>query len=68
MGSVLTLPTTGALINRWGAGAVVRAVRPRRRCSGSAAPAIGAGVLASVPVTAVGLFFYGVGIGSGTSR
>ena len=63
MGSVLTLPTTGALINRWGAAAVVRAASAIGLV-GLAGAAIGASVLTSVPVAALGLFFYGVGIGS----
>ena len=63
MGSVLTLPTTGALINRWGAATVVRAASTVGLI-GLGGAAIGAGVLTSVPVAAFGLFFYGVGIGS----
>jgi MFS family permease len=62
-GSVLTLPTAGALINRWGAGAVVRAASTIGLL-GLALAAVGASVLSTVPVTAVGLFFYGVGIGA----
>jgi MFS family permease len=63
LGSVLTLPTTGALINRWGAAAVVRSASTIGLL-GLGGAAIGASVLSSVPLTAVGLFFYGVGIGS----
>ena len=37
---------------------------PRSACSASVAPRSGPGVLTSVPVAALGLFFYGVGIGS----
>jgi fucose permease len=61
-GSVLSLPTTGALINRFGTVGVVRA--------GSTAGLAGmllAGIGAStglVALTAVGLFGYGMGIGT----
>ena len=63
MGSVLTLPTTGALINRWGAATVVRGASTIGLL-GLGGAAIGASVLTSVQVAAFGLFFYGVGIGS----
>ncbi|WP_374455787.1 MFS transporter [Nocardioides sp.] len=60
LGSVLALPTSGALINRWG---TVRIVR-----FGSAAATIGMltaalGLGQLLPVTVVGLFVYGLGIG-----
>ena len=61
-GSVLSLPTTGAFINRFGTGTVVRA--------GASSAAVGlllagAGAEAGlVPLTAVGLFAYGVGTGT----
>ncbi len=62
LGSVLSLPTSGLLIGRWGAGAVVRA--------GAVASVLGVGlaalsveVLASVPTCAVGLLAYGAGVG-----
>ena len=62
-GSVLTLPTTGALINRWGAALVVRAASVVGLL-GLAVAALGASVFTDVATTAIGLFFYGVGIGS----
>lgn len=62
-GSVLTLPTTGALINRWGAGTVVRG-GVLFDVVGLIGAAVGAAVLESVPVTAVFLFLYGLGVGS----
>lgn len=61
-GSVLTLPTTGALINRWGAARIVR-VGVTFDAIGIAVAAVGIGVLDSVPVTAAGLMAYGLGIG-----
>jgi MFS family permease len=63
IGSVLTLPTTGALINRWGAAAVVRA-GVTAGLLGLLVAALGAGVGANVPLAAAGLFAYGLGIGS----
>jgi MFS family permease len=63
IGSVLTLPTTGALINRWGAAAVVRA-GVTAGLLGLLVAAVGAGVAANVPLAAAGLFAYGLGIGS----
>lgn len=62
IGSVLTLPTAGALINRIGAAQVVRG-GVIATVLGLGTAALGTGVLHSVPVVAVGLFFYGVGIG-----
>ncbi|CAM3854023.1 MFS transporter [Smaragdicoccus niigatensis] len=62
VGSVLTLPTAGALINRIGAAHVVR-VGVIAAVFGLGTTAIGTGVLQSVPVVGVGLFCYGVGIG-----
>ncbi|MDP3890706.1 hypothetical protein, partial [Nocardioides sp.] len=61
-GSVLTLPTTGALINRFGAALVVRA-GVVADVVGLAVVAVGAGVLGDLTVTAVGLFLYGLGVG-----
>lgn len=61
-GSVLTLPTTGALINRWGAGLVVR-VGVSSVAVGLTVAAVGADTLGSVPLCAVGLFLYGLGVG-----
>lgn len=62
-GSVITLPTTGALINRWGADRVVR-VAVGFDVVGLVGAALGATVLGSVPVTAVSLFLYGLGVGT----
>ncbi|WP_240617188.1 MFS transporter [Nocardioides speluncae] len=62
-GSVLTLPTTGALIQRWGADRVVRA-GALSAAVGMVVAAVGVGFLGSVALTAVGLFFYGLGTGS----
>ena len=62
-GSVLTLPTTGALINRWGARTVVR-VGVGADVVGLVVAGLGAGVWENVPVTAAGLFVYGLGVGS----
>lgn len=61
-GSVLTMPATGALINRWGAARVVR-VGVSFDAVGIAVAAVGIDVWGSVPVTAVGLMAYGLGIG-----
>jgi fucose permease len=61
-GSVLTLPTTGAFIDRFGAAAVAR-VGVASDAVGLAVAAVGVGVLGSVPLTAVGLFAYGLGVG-----
>ena len=62
VGSVTALPTTGALINRWGA---IRIVRLGVSCdsAGLAIVAVGVGVLESVPVAAAGLMLYGLGVG-----
>ncbi|MDO7868364.1 MFS transporter [Nocardioides jiangxiensis] len=63
VGSVLTLPSSGALITRWGAAAVLR-------CGvtiglvGLTTAACAVDVLASVPLTVVGLMAYGLGSGS----
>jgi fucose permease len=62
-GSVLTLPTTGALINRLGAARVVR-LAALVGLLGLAGATLGASVAEQVGLAAVGLFFYGVGIGS----
>lgn len=61
-GSVLTLPTTGALINRFGAAMVVR-FGVLAGTVGLGIVAIGAGVLGDLTATAVGLFLYGLGVG-----
>ena len=62
IGSVLTLPTTGALINRWGAARVVR-FGITADAIGIAVAAVGTGVLGSIAVAGVGLFLHGLGIG-----
>lgn len=61
-GSVLTMPATGALIDRWGAARIVR-TGVGFDTAGLAVAAVGVGVLESVPVTALGLMAYGLGIG-----
>ncbi len=61
-GSVLSLPSTGGLVDRWGAARVVR-VGVVADVVGLAAAGLGAGVLGSVWLTAAGLFVYGVGVG-----
>ncbi|PVG83352.1 MFS transporter [Nocardioides gansuensis] len=61
-GSVLTLPTTGTMITRWGADRVVR-IGVGADTIGLLVAAVGAGVLGSMPVAAAGLFAYGLGIG-----
>jgi fucose permease len=60
VGSVVALPTTGALINRWGTVVIVRA--------GAAAATVGMltaalGLGNVLPMTVAGLFVYGLGIG-----
>lgn len=62
-GSVLTLPTTGALIQRWGAAGVVR-VGVTAGSIGLLVAAVGAGPAGDVALTAVGLVLYGLGTGS----
>lgn len=62
-GSVLTLPTSGALIHRWGAARIVRAGAVAAML-GLLVIALGAGVLGLVPLAAAGLFVYGLGTGS----
>ncbi|SDD73772.1 MFS transporter [Nocardioides lianchengensis] len=61
-GSVLTLPTTGALIQRSSAATVVRLGAAFDAC-GLVLASLGAGVLELVPLAAVGLFVHGIGIG-----
>lgn len=61
-GSVLALPSTGRLIERWSPGAVLRA-GALVDGTGLLLAACGAFWLESVPVAAVGLFVHGVGIG-----
>lgn len=62
LGSVLALPAAGTLIRRTSAGAVVRAAGVAVAV-GLPVAALGATLLDSVLVTAVGLFVYGVGVG-----
>jgi MFS family permease len=61
-GSVIALPSTGALIDRWGAARMVR-VGVTADAIGLTLAAVGAQVAGSVGVTALGLFVYGLGIG-----
>ncbi len=61
-GSVLSLPTTGALINRWGAAAVVR-VGVVADVLGLVVITVGTDLLGTIAVAAVGLFVYGMGVG-----
>lgn len=61
-GSVLTLPTTGALIQRSSAATVVRLGAAFDAC-GLVLASVGAGVTELVWLTAVGLFVHGIGIG-----
>jgi MFS family permease len=61
-GSVLTLPTTGALIQRSSAASVVRLGAVLDVC-GLVLAAIGAGVAEVLPLAALGLFLHGVGVG-----
>lgn len=60
VGSVVALPTTGALINRWGTVVIVRA-GAAAATAGMLAAAFGLGHV--LPVTVAGLFVYGLGIG-----
>jgi fucose permease len=59
-GSLLALPSAGALVHRFSARGVVQS---GTTCAavGLLVAGIGAGPLGQVPVAAVGLFFYGVG-------
>lgn len=61
-GSVLTLPTTGALIQRSSAATVVRLGAAFDAC-GLVLASVGAGVTEQVPLAALGLFVHGIGIG-----
>lgn len=60
LGSVLALPTSGALINRWGTVVIVR-FGAAAATTGMVAAALGLGHV--LPVTVAGLFVYGLGIG-----
>ena len=65
-GSLLALPASGRLVERFGAAGVVRS-GPFSPPSASAwSPSVPR--VSAVPVAAVGLFSYGVGTGCGTSR
>ena len=61
-GSVLALPSSGWLIRRLSAGAVVRA-GVVLCAAGLVVTALGAAVASFVPLAAVGLFAYGIGTG-----
>jgi MFS family permease len=61
-GSILAMPTAGGFINRWGAAGVVR-VGVTADVVGLITAALGIAVWGSVPVTAFGLFLYGLGVG-----
>jgi MFS family permease len=61
-GSVLALPASGRLIERWSAAAVVRGGAVLVAL-GLLAAAVGTVALGSVPVVTLGLFAYGVGTG-----
>jgi len=63
IGSVLSLPTAGANVQRFGARRVVVAAT-LVEAVGLVLVAVGAGVLESVPATALGLFLVGLGTGT----
>jgi MFS family permease len=63
VGSVIALPTSGAMVQRFGARRVVSAASAIN-ATGLLLLALGAGVLGLVPVTAVGMFLMGLGIGN----
>ncbi|TCJ23205.1 MFS transporter [Nocardioides jejuensis] len=63
VGSVLTLPSSGALITRWGASTVLRA-GVTIGLVGLVVAALSVGVLGTVPLTVAGLMAYGLGSGS----
>lgn len=62
LGSVLALPTAGGLVRRTSAAAVVRG-GGALVVSGLLLVGVGVDVLGAVPLAAVGLFVYGVGVG-----
>ena len=62
VGSVLALPASGTMIRHTSAGTVVRAGGVAAAV-GLPLVAVGAAVLGSAPVAALGLFVYGVGVG-----
>lgn len=61
-GSVLGLPSAGALVDRWGAARVVRGGLVAD-VVGLVVAGVGATMAGSVWITAAGLFVYGVGVG-----
>lgn len=61
-GSLLAMPASGRLIERWSAAAVVRAGAVLVTV-GLVVAAVGTAGLASVPVVGAGLFAYGIGTG-----
>jgi fucose permease len=61
-GSMLALPSTGWLVTRTSAGAVVR-LGALFSAVGLGIGAVGAAMVSMVPVAAVGLFTYGIGTG-----
>jgi fucose permease len=61
-GSLIALPSSGRLIDRWSAATVLR-TGALLVAVGLCAAAVGAGTAGSVAVTAAGLFVYGVGTG-----
>ncbi len=63
IGSLLSLPTAGATVQRFGARRVVVAAT-LVEAAGLLLVAFGAGVLATVPVAAAGLFLVGLGTGT----
>ncbi|MEO9325521.1 MFS transporter [Nocardioides sp. C4-1] len=63
IGSLLALPTSGALVARFGAARVVQ-VGVVADAIGLVVAGVGAEVLGSVPVTAAGLLVYGAGVGA----
>ncbi|GGO87722.1 MFS transporter [Nocardioides phosphati] len=62
VGSLATLPTTGALLHRWGAATMVRA-GVATAMLGIVIAAFGTDTFGLAPVVAVGLVLYGVGSG-----
>lgn len=61
-GSVLALPSSGRLIDRWSAASVVR-LAGALSAAGLVTAAVGAGIAEAAVPTAVGFFVYGLGIG-----
>lgn len=63
VGSLVALPTTGALVARWGPAAVVRG-GTALDVVGLVVAAVGVEVVGSVALTALGLWLYGAGVGA----